>query len=168
MYIHAKAPIEQLLHNNHKHGSRPKYFNKNEDTYKNTGPPQATTSLPRPKVNSVQFDDSFDHIYHMDHNHENTHFIDTQEQDMENNEVEHDALYYEINDDFITEEELEHIHPDLDKKIISPTINSGIIKIHQNDPGNIIDDPEQLTPKWTQGKYNSSNYHQPLHNWMED
>ena len=40
----------------------------------------------------------------MDHNHENTHRIDTQEQDMGNNEVEQDELYDEKNYGLITEE----------------------------------------------------------------
>ena len=43
-----------------------------------------------PKLYSVQFDDPYDHIHHMDHNHEKTYLIDTQEQDTENNEVEQD------------------------------------------------------------------------------
>ena len=42
----------------------------------------------------------------------------------------------------ITEEELEHIHPDLDKNFPSPIMNSDIMTIHQNEPENIIDDPE--------------------------
>ena len=80
----------------------------------------------------------------MDHHHENTHLIDTQEQNMENNEVEKDELYDEKNDYLIPEKELEHIHPDLDNNFPSPTMNSGIMKIHQNDPEHIIDDPEDF------------------------
>ena len=53
---------------------------------------------------------------------------------MENNEVEQDELYDETNYYLITEEELEHIHPDLDNNFSSPTTNSGIMTIHQNDP----------------------------------
>ena len=34
LYIHEKAPREQILQNNHKHGSRRKDFNKNKDTLK--------------------------------------------------------------------------------------------------------------------------------------
>ena len=40
----------------------------------------------------------------MDHNQENTHRIDTQEEDIENNEVEQDELYYKTNDNLITKE----------------------------------------------------------------
>ena len=45
----------------------------------------------------------YDHIHHMEHTHEETHIIDTKEQDMENNEVEQYELYEETNYDFITE-----------------------------------------------------------------
>ena len=55
----------------------------------------------------------------MENSHENTDLIDTQEQDMYNNEVKKDELYEERNDDLITEEELEHIHPELEKNAIS-------------------------------------------------
>ena len=40
----------------------------------------------------------------MEHTHEDTPIIDTQEQDMENNYVEQDDLYEDKNDDLITEE----------------------------------------------------------------
>ena len=63
---------------------------------------------------------------------------------MENNEVEKDELYYVTHDEFITEEELEHIHPYLDNNLPCPIMNSGIMTIHQNDPENIIDDPEDF------------------------
>ena len=69
------------------------------------------------------------------------HLIDTQEQNIDNNEAEQDEFYDDKNDDLITEEKLEHIHPDLDNNLPSPTMNSGITEIHQNDPENSIDDP---------------------------
>ena len=62
LYMHEKAPIEQLLQNNHKHGSQTKDFNKNKYTSNNTGPNQAKISRLRPKVSSVQFEDPYDHI----------------------------------------------------------------------------------------------------------
>ena len=65
LYMHTKAPREQFLNNNHKHGSQPKEFNKNKYTSKKTGPPQAKMYFPCPKVNSVQFNDPYDHINHM-------------------------------------------------------------------------------------------------------
>ena len=77
-YIQEKAPTEQFIHNNHKHRSRPKDFNKKKDTSKNIGPPQAKISRPRPKVNSVQFYDPYDHIHHMEIAHEDTHIFDPQ------------------------------------------------------------------------------------------
>ena len=61
---------------------------------------------------------------------------------MENNEVEQDEFDDKTNYDLITEEEFEYICPDLDNNLSSPTMNSGIMTIHQNDTENIIDDPE--------------------------
>ena len=49
----------------------------------------------------------------MENNYEYTHIIDTQEQCIEDTEVEKEELFEDINDTFHTEEELEHIHPDL-------------------------------------------------------
>ena len=80
MYIHKNSPIEQFLQNNHKHGSLPKYFNKNKDKSKNKGHPQATISCPCPKVNTVLSDGPYDHINPMENTHEDNHLIDTQEQ----------------------------------------------------------------------------------------
>ena len=82
LYIHVKAPIEQLLRKNHKHVSIQKDFNKNNDTSKNICPLQAKIACPCPKLKSVRFDDSCDRIHNMDHNLENNNLIDTQEQDM--------------------------------------------------------------------------------------
>ena len=80
--MHEKSPREQQLQNNHKHGSRPKEFNRNKDKSNNTRPLQYKISLSRPKINSVRFDDPYEHIHHMENTHEYTHLIDTQEQDM--------------------------------------------------------------------------------------
>ena len=60
---------------------------------------------------------------------------------MENNEVEQYELYEETKYDFITEEELEYIHPDPDQNFPYPKMKSGIMPIHHNDKENIIDDP---------------------------
>ena len=54
-------------------------------------------------MKSVRFDDLYDHIHHMEHTHEDTHLIGTQEQYMENNEVELYEFHEETNYDFITE-----------------------------------------------------------------
>ena len=67
LYVKKKAPREQLLQNNHKHGSRPKDLNKNTDTSKNTYPPQAKIDIPRPKENSVHFEYSYDSINPIQH-----------------------------------------------------------------------------------------------------
>ena len=110
----------------------------------NTGLPWETIPLHRPKANSVRFENPYDHIHHINNNHENTHLLYTQEQYMENNEIGQDEFHDDTNDGFIPEEELEHIHPGLDKKILSPTMNSGIMTIHHNGPQHTIDNPEEF------------------------
>ena len=80
----------------------------------------------------------------MNHHHKKTHLIDTQEQDMKKYQVELYALHYETNENFIPEEGIEYVHPDLYKKFLSPAMNSGIMTIHQNDTEKIIDDPEDF------------------------
>ena len=80
----------------------------------------------------------------MEHTHENTHLLDTQEQDMENNEAEQYEFYEKKNDELITEEELEHIHLYLDHNFKSPKMNSSVMSIRQNDSEKIIDDPEDF------------------------
>ena len=62
LYIYSKARIEQLLHNNHKHGSQPTYFNKNKDTFNNIVPPMDRISHPHAKVNSIHFYEPYYHI----------------------------------------------------------------------------------------------------------
>ena len=104
LYIHTKASREKLLQKNHKHGSSPKDFNKIKYISKNTGSPQAKISCPLPKVISVWFDDPYNHIHHTEHTHENNHPIDTQEPNMENNEVKQYELYDKKNDELITRE----------------------------------------------------------------
>ena len=90
LYIHVKLPREKTLKKNHKYGSWPKDFNKNKYTSKKSGPPQATITRPLSKAKPVRFEDPYDHIHHMENHNENTHLIDTQEQDMENSDVEQD------------------------------------------------------------------------------
>ena len=81
----------------------------------------------------------------MENTHEGTpHLIDTQEQGMENNDIEQEKLYEDRNDDLINEEELDHIHPDIYHNFPSSKMNSGIMLIFHNDPENIIYDPEDF------------------------
>ena len=61
LLIKKKATIEQLLYNKHKHGSRPKDFNNNFDTSRSR-PSKDRCAGHKPKVNSVQFFDPYDHI----------------------------------------------------------------------------------------------------------
>ena len=62
----------------------------------------------------------------------------------ENNKIDPDELHYKTDYDLIPYEELDHIHPDHDKTFPSPTMKSGIMAIHHNDPEHIIDDPEDF------------------------
>ena len=60
--VHKKNSIrEQLLQVNHKHGSRPKYINKDTDS-SGSGPPKATFQRHQQKVNSVWFNYPHDYI----------------------------------------------------------------------------------------------------------
>ena len=68
-FIHENTPREQLIQNNHRHGSRPKEFNKNKDASKNKGPLQAKNACPITNVISVRFDDPYDHINPMENTH---------------------------------------------------------------------------------------------------
>ena len=116
------------------------------DWYKNIGAPQDTIACPHPNVNSVCFDDPYERIHHMENNHEDTHLIDTQEQDMENTDSEQEEFYEDTNYDLITEEELENIPLEMNQNFPPPTINSGIMSIHHNDPEKILDDIEYFQP----------------------
>ena len=69
LYIHSKAPIKQLIRNNHKHGLRPNEFNKDKDKPRNTGPTPEIIPCHIPKENSVCFEDTYDHIHHIKNHH---------------------------------------------------------------------------------------------------
>ena len=56
-----KSSIEQPLHTNHKHVSKPQNFNNNIDT-SSSDTPKDTIACRRRKVNSVHFEDPYDHI----------------------------------------------------------------------------------------------------------
>ena len=88
-------------------------------------------------MNSVRFDDPYDHIYHTENTHEDNHPIDTQEQYMENNEVEQDKLYEDTNDD----SKLENIHPDFNHNFHLQQWTHVSCQSTKNYPENIIDDP---------------------------
>ena len=64
---------EQLLQNNHKNGSRPKYYNKNIDTSNTAAPPWDTIDLPW-----VLFESPYEDINSMDNTHKDTYLVDTQ------------------------------------------------------------------------------------------
>ena len=90
-FIKKNSSIEQLPQKNHKNGSRPKYFNKNTDTY-NTASSQAAITRHWTKLNLVRFEDPYYHIKPMDDTHEYTHLIDTQEKNIEDAVVEHEEI----------------------------------------------------------------------------
>ena len=103
LYIHKKSPREQIPQNNHKRVSLPKDYNKNKDTSNNIGPPQDTISRTCPKVNLERFEYPYYHINPMDNTHEDNHLIGTQEQYIEDADVEKEKLFEETNDKLITE-----------------------------------------------------------------
>ena len=74
-----KSHLENNYSNQSQTWINDKGLQKEQRYIKNTVPPQEKISHPRPKVNSVSFDDPYDHIHHMEHYHENTHLIDAQE-----------------------------------------------------------------------------------------
>ena len=78
LYIHKTSPREQLLQNNHNHGSLSKESNKN-DKSNNTDPTKVKISHPCPNVNSVYFEYPDYHTDPTENTHEDTHHIDTQE-----------------------------------------------------------------------------------------
>ena len=57
-------------------------------------------------MNSVRFEDPYDHIGPMYNTHKGTHLIDTQEPDIDDAEVEIEELFEDKNYNFITEEKL--------------------------------------------------------------
>ena len=63
----------------HKQGSRPKYFNKNIDTY-NSGPPKAMFDRHIPAVKSVFFKYPYDHINTMGNTNDYTHLVEAHEE----------------------------------------------------------------------------------------
>ena len=73
--VHKENPArEQLLQKNYKNVSQPKDFNNNTDT-SNIDPPKATIARHLPKVNSVRFEDPYEHIDPTENTHEYTHII---------------------------------------------------------------------------------------------
>ena len=69
-FIKKRAAIEEILQNNDKYGSIPKYFNKNIDT-KISYPKNFTIACHILKVKSVCFEYPYNHINTMDNkNHE--------------------------------------------------------------------------------------------------
>ena len=115
-----------------------------KNTSNNTGNTQAKIACPCTKVNAVFFEDSYDHINPTENTYEDTHIIGTQYQDIKDDEVEQEELFGDTNDNLITEEELEHIHPDLNKTVPSPTMNSGLMTVNHNNPEKFIDNTEDF------------------------
>ena len=76
LFINKRAARENIIHNNNINGSRPKYFNKNTDTY-STDPTQSKIARHRPKTNSAFFEDPYDQINTMYNTHDDTQLIYT-------------------------------------------------------------------------------------------
>ena len=60
-------------------------------------------------------------------------------EDAEEKDLSADTDKYTITE---AELELENIHSYLDPTLPTPTMNSGIMNVHHNDPENFIDDTE--------------------------
>ena len=78
-FISKKTAREQIPQNNHKYGSRPKDINNNIDA-SISGSPKDTIDWHGPKVNSVYFEDPYDHINPMDNTNVDTHLADAHEE----------------------------------------------------------------------------------------
>ena len=77
LFINKNAAREQILQNNHKHGSRRKEFKK--FMYKSSaGPPKSTISHPIPKVNSI-LEGPYNHINTMGNTNSYTCLVDAHE-----------------------------------------------------------------------------------------
>ena len=77
----------------------------------------------------------------MENTHKDNNLIDTQEQNIEDYEVEQEEFFEETNWNLITEEELEHIHSDLNHNFKYHAMNSGLMTVYHNDSEILIDDP---------------------------
>ena len=69
-----KSAKEQIIKNNHKNVSISNYCNMNIDTLI-SGPPESTFVCHIPKVNSVRFEDPYDHINPMCNNNYTNHIV---------------------------------------------------------------------------------------------
>ena len=58
---------------------------------------------------------------------------------------EKEEVFDDAAENTISEEELEHIQPDLKHKFPSPTMNSYLMTIHHNDSDKFIDYPEYFS-----------------------
>ena len=54
-----------------------------------------------------------------------------------------------MNENIISEEELENIYPDIDHNLPSPTMNSYFMTSHHNNPKKNIDNPEYFLHYWS-------------------
>ena len=75
----------------------------------------------------------------------------------------------------MTEEELEQVHPDLDNKLPSPTMNSSLMDLYHNELDNFIDNLEYFHHYfcWILSKREGKIYKKvsprlAMYNWMED
>ena len=87
LFTNKNSGREHIPQNNHKNRLLLKHLNKNKDT-SNTSTNLDKISSHRLKVNSICFEDPYDHINHVDNTHEYDHLIDTQEQNREDYEDE--------------------------------------------------------------------------------
>ena len=101
-FINKKVSIEQLLQNNHNHGSGPKDFNKNIEISW-SGPPKHTFVQHKPQVNSVRFLNPYDHINTMESNNDSTHLSNSYEKHIID-KYEKENAFYDVVENTIIEE----------------------------------------------------------------
>ena len=112
----------------------------------------------------------------MDNTTDDTHLIDAHEE-IYILDAEKEEIFEYLNENTITEEELEeleNIYTYIDHNFPSPTIKSGLMNTHNNDPDNFIDDPEYFCSITDDSYVNTKKTAKQvptmleMHNWMED
>ena len=87
-------------------------------------------------------------------NDENDHINAHEESIREDDEKE--QLFEDINENKITEAELENIHLNINQNLPLLTMNSTLMNVHHNYPENFIDDPEEFCCEYKESKIQTS------------
>ena len=118
---------EKAHKTNQKHASRKKCFNKDTDI-SGSGPPKSTFQCHQPKLNSFHFNNPYDSINTKYNTNEPTPLVNaTDEYLPEEPEVEEEDYFYDAREYATNEEDLNHIHSDINLNFPLPNINSGVL-----------------------------------------